>query len=209
MNSKFSPPTKEQKILRNGVLENDLPNVYTLTFCTTKEVKLVQFKIIHYTVFTKDKLMKADIIPINDKCHFCKNGRENLEHLLIHCPQVQYFWEHFLKWWMDNTQTKVLLTPTKISYGVIQKCKYKELLNHTLLIAKYFIYKCSLREESLYFSLFEHEVRDKSTKEKNIAIRTNSASKYVSKWQPMISNNYISRVFLLALNCTPALYVLF
>ena len=78
----------------------------------------------------------------------------------------------FRKWWLDNTQTEVLLTPAEILYGVIQKCKHKELLNHTLLITKYFIYKCSLREESLYFPLFEHEEHDKSTKEKKLKQKT-------------------------------------
>ena len=108
------------------------------------------------------------------------------QHLLIHWPQVQYFWEHFRKWWLDNTQTEVLLMPTKILYGVIQKCKHKELLNHTLLITKYFIYKCSLREESLYFPLFEHYSKyvTNPQQKKNIVIGTNSISKYVSKWQP-------------------------
>ena len=59
--SKFVPPSAEQKILNSGVSKDTLLKVYLLPWSITKETKLCmfQFKIIHNAVFTKDKLFKA------------------------------------------------------------------------------------------------------------------------------------------------------
>ena len=54
--SKFVPPSAEQRILNSGVSKDNLSKVYLLPWSITKEIKLCmfQFKIIHNAVFTKD-----------------------------------------------------------------------------------------------------------------------------------------------------------
>ena len=97
--SKFVPPSSEQKILNSGVSKGNLSKIYLLPWRITEEIKLrmFQFKIIHNTVFTKDRLFKASIVQ-DDKCFFCKENPETLLHLLFHCPITVAFWNDFREW---------------------------------------------------------------------------------------------------------------
>ena len=57
-------PSSEQKILISGVSKGNLSKIYLLSWIITEEIKLRMFwfKIIHNTVFTKDRLFKASIV---------------------------------------------------------------------------------------------------------------------------------------------------
>ena len=88
--SKFVPPSSEQKILNSGVSNRNLSKLYLLPWRITEEIKLrmFQFKIIHNTVFTKARLFKASIVQ-DDKCCLCK---EILRHFYICSFIVQLQW---------------------------------------------------------------------------------------------------------------------
>ena len=77
------------------VSKGNLSKIYRLYQIITKEIKLrlFQFKIIHNTVFTKDRLFKASIVQ--DDNFFCKENLEILQHLLFHCPFTVAFWNVF------------------------------------------------------------------------------------------------------------------
>ena len=118
----------------------------------------VSVKIIHNAVFTKDKLFKANILQ-DDKCFHWKEKAETLLHLLVHCPQTVAFWNDFGEWWRKNTHIVLNLTPTKVLYGVIDSSRFCTLLNLALLVAKFYIYRCSLEDTPLYLAVFETELR--------------------------------------------------
>ena len=155
------PPSSEKKILNSGVSKDNLSKVYLLPGSITKEIKLCmfQFKITHNAVFTKDKLFKANILQ-DDKCFHCKDKTETLLHLLVHCPHT-YFWNDFREWWRENTHILLNLTPTRVLYSVIDSSRFCTLLSLALLVAKFYIYRCSLDDTPLYFPVFETELREK------------------------------------------------
>jgi len=69
-------PSAKQKILNSGVSKDNLSKVYLLPWSITKEIKLCmfQFKIIHNTVFTKDKQIfyRMHVFTAKTKQkHFC------------------------------------------------------------------------------------------------------------------------------------------
>lgn len=69
--------------------------------------------------------------------------------------------------------------------------KHQLVLSSALLIAKYFIYKCSLTEELLLFELFKLQFYDHGMTERYLAIKNRSSSTFNEKWQPFIVSNFI------------------
>ena len=180
-------------MLSQGVDASDLPKLYRCPFDTTKEAKLVmfQFKINHNIVYTKDKLMKAKMSTTNT-CYLCNFSVHTLQHMLVDCPVTQRFWRSFRTWWFIMTKVNLNLCRVSILYGYFRPCKFKTLTNLALLVAKYFIYKCFLNEESLDFEVYKIQLREKATIEQLIASKNNTIAVFNKKWQPFISSNFIS-----------------
>ena len=57
----------------------------------------------------------------------------------------------FLEWYETLAAAKLELSTVKIFYGIIENDHFLKLTNHLLLIAKYYIYCCSINKEPLYF----------------------------------------------------------
>ena len=74
--------------------------------------------------------------------------------MLVSCPVVSEFWKIFLEWYETLTETKLELSTVKILYGILDDDRLFKLTNHLLLIAKYYIYCCSINEEPMYFSTY-------------------------------------------------------
>ena len=62
----------------------------------------------------------------------------------------------------------------------------------TLLVAKYFIYKCFLNENSLDFEFYKIQLHEKALTEQFIATKNNTITAFNNKWQPLISKKFIS-----------------
>ena len=77
--NKFQPPINEKNILSYGVHDSDIPKICKWPFLTTKNTKLImlQFKINHNMIYTKDKLKKVNLIS-NDVCHLCKREKHTI-----------------------------------------------------------------------------------------------------------------------------------
>ena len=107
------------------------------------------------------------------------------------------FWNDFREWWRKNTHVALNLTPTKVLYGVIDNSRFCTLLNLALLVAKLYIYRCSLfslDDTPLYFPVLETELREKARIEKDIAIRNGNLKHFKIKWEPLICSKFIGDV---------------
>ena len=71
---------------------------------------------------------------------------------------VSEFWKTFLVWYETYTSTKLELLVVKILYGTIEDDHLSKFINHLLLLAKYFIYCCSIKvvpeANFVFFSVF-------------------------------------------------------
>jgi len=76
--------------------------------------------------------------------------------------------------------------------GTFGHSKHQALTNHTLPVAKYFIYEYFLNEEPLDFELYKLLLREKALAEKHIAFKNNSFATFNKKWQPLVSKNFIT-----------------
>ena len=169
------------------------PNKQMLQLSLLHHTKLTmfQYKTSHDIVFTKSKLFKAKLASSN-LCYLCLKTKQDLKHMLVSCPVVTEFWKIFLEWYETLTAAKLELSTVKILYGIIQNDHFLKLTNHLLLIAKYYIYCCSINKEPLHFCTYLTIVISKAEIEKQISTRANSNERYYNKWKPLIDKKFVT-----------------
>ena len=193
--NKFQPSINENKIISLGVARPDMHKIYNWPFKTTKDTKLImfQFKINHDIIYTKDKLKKANLIS-DDTCHLCKKEKHTIKHMFLQCVHVVSFWNKFKAWWHYNTKEIINLNDLTLLYGLVKPQKHQKALSLVLLVAKYFIYKSNLVEESLLFSLFKLQLKETLMTERYIVIKNKTAKFFNNKWNCLISSNFIRAI---------------
>lgn len=186
----FSEPTSKQRLVDYGIAPERITDYYKLAFSITREIKLVmfQFKILHNIVFTKSKLFKAKLTN-DSSCYLCKSDKQDLTHMLYSCPFVTQFWDLFDNWYRHCTASTIDRSIVKVVYGILEPNNLSRLTNHLLLIAKYYIYCCSIKEEPLSLQTFQALVVNKCEIEKQVATRSNSLKTFYNKWKPVIDAN--------------------
>ena len=87
----------------------------------------------------------------SDKCVFCQTEVESVEHLLFSCKISSVFWKHVLSWLRYNNITVENLKEEDIIFGKFDVEGDFLLVNHILLLGKYYIYsqKCQKGMPSL------------------------------------------------------------
>ena len=187
VNHIFEVPTATQRLIDNGLPPDRINDYFNLAFSSTKETKLImfQYKILHNIVFTKEKLFRAKIAN-SDLCYLCLETKQDLKHMLVTCQFVSEFWEAFLYWYKSRVSVGLELSTINILYGIIGNNHLNKLTNHLLLLAKYYIYCCSITEEPLLLSVYLTIVVNKAEIEKQIAVSVNSPEYYYNKWKPLI-----------------------
>jgi len=73
-------------------------------------------------------------------CSFCKKEVESFEHLLFHCTFVESFLKAFTSWLTNQNTTLETLTLVNIVFGVYNENEDNIILNHLILMAKFYIY---------------------------------------------------------------------
>ena len=189
----FEEPTTKQPLIADGLTPDQISKYFNLAFSITIETKLTmfQYKILHDIVFTQSKLFKAKLAN-SDRCYLCLKTKQDLKHMLVSCPVVSEFWKIFLEWYETLTAIKLDLSTVKILYGIIDNDSLCKLTNHLLLIAKYYIYCCSINKELLCFCTYLTIVISKVEIEKQIATRTNANDRYYKKWKPLIDKKLVT-----------------
>lgn len=105
-------------------------------------------------------------------CYLCLETKRDLKHMLVSCQFISEFWEAFLDpWYKSHVSVGLELSTIKILYGIIGNNHLNNLTNHLLLLAKNYIYCCSITEESLLLSVYLTIVVNKATVGKQIAIK--------------------------------------
>ena len=94
--------------------------------------------------------------------------------MLVSCRVVSKFWDAFREWYESHVNTQLELTTVKILYGIIGNNRLNKLTNHLILIAKYYIYCCSINEDPLSINVYQAIVENKAEIEKQISTRNNS-----------------------------------
>ena len=77
-------------------------------------------------------------------CTFCKTEIESPEHLFFFCDITKKFWQMFSSWLSEQNIVIPSITIEKIIFGLFDITEDYIILNHLILLAKFYIYKCKL-----------------------------------------------------------------
>jgi len=77
-------------------------------------------------------------------CDFCNAEEESLELLLYSCKSSSFFWKELLSWIAVDANIVLKVSLLDVLSGKFDLDRDFLLVNHILLLAKYFIYKCKL-----------------------------------------------------------------
>ena len=103
-----------------------------------------QFKILNRIVFTNEKLFRFGMAE-SDKCVFCQTEVESIEHLLFSYKICSVFWKHALSRLRDNNIIDENLKEEDIIFGKFDVGDDFLLVNHILLLGKYYIYSKNVK----------------------------------------------------------------
>ena len=136
------PPTAQQKI-RDKYSDTVInwKKVYSLLFRSTLDSKRreSQYKIFNNIVFTNDKLFRFGLLHAPN-CTFCNEESESLEHLLLCYKVSSEFWKEVLSWLKDNDIVIESFTEISFFLRFFEETEDFFIINHILLLGKYYIY---------------------------------------------------------------------
>ena len=186
---KQTPATAKAKILsKYPDLAIDWKKLYSLAFETTLDTKLreFQYKILNLIIFTNEKLHRFKMVD-SPLCAFCNAEEESLEHLLYFCKVSTFFWKELLSWIAVEANIVLNASLLDILFGKFDLEKDFLLVNHILLLAKYFIYKCKLSKVIPSLLVFKAKLKATYTVELYIAKEKGFLPNHYKKWDNFLS----------------------
>ena len=160
-----------------------------MPFIVTIETKIkeFQYKVLNNIVFTNEKMFQFKMTD-SPLCSFCKREVESLEHLLYYCDMTKTLWEAFCSWLGEFKINSHPFTITEILFGVPNVEGDWIILNHLILIAKYYIYTCKLKKVNPSLQVYKAKIRAVYQVEKKIATRRNKLTKHYGKWERLLQH---------------------
>ena len=145
-----------------------------------------QYKVLNCIVFTNEKLFRFGITQ-SPLCTFCQKEDESIEHLLFSCKESCEFWKHVLSWLRDNDINVGKLKEADLIFGKFDTQDDSTLINHILLLGKYYIYsrKCQNAKPSL--KGFIAKTKRVYSIELHIARKRDKLTYHLKKWKKLIS----------------------
>ena len=129
-------------------------------------VKAFQCKILNSILYTNKKLFKIGYSE-HDKCTFCDNESETLDHLFFNCSISNIFWTNFEKYLFTLTKKSLVLSIQDIILGIVTSpCP---LLNYLILMGKLYIWDCKRKHIHPYIEGFKQKIKINYQTEKYIA----------------------------------------
>ena len=147
-----------------------------MAFQCTLDAKIreFQYKILNCIIFTNKKLNLIGVVE-SPNCTFCQEATESVEHLLFSCRINSNFWKHVLSWLRDND----------VHVGIINEPDI--LINHILLLGKYYIYYRKCQNSLPTLRGFIARTRHVFNIELHIAREKNKLLFHLQKWEKLLN----------------------
>ena len=98
------------------------------------------------------------------------------------------FWEALCSWLGECRVKFQPFTIMDIFFGVFNTEDDFILLNHLILTAKFYIYKCKLNTVNPSLRVYKAKIRDVYQVEKMIATKQNKLTRHFQKWEKLLSH---------------------
>ena len=146
-----------------GISREEWKKSFRLLKSLTHDSKLrwFQFRVLHHTLSTNRSVSKFKTRQ-NDMCTFCHAHSETIIHLLWQCEKVKTFWtdlSNLLNRRCSN-YTNLSFNEYLVIFGHSNLIKTDKLCNLIIVIAKFFIYKCKVKNSQLKINNFLKELHN-------------------------------------------------
>ena len=158
------------------------------SFCTMYKIlkspktHIIQFKILHYTLATRDRLLEWGITD-SDLCLFCHESIETLPHILLECEVVKQLWKSMRIWLSEKTgvlyhpSTKELILGIDNPEFTVFNCVY--------LLAKQYVCTCLFDQNFPNMDCFKLFL-DEFVKTEKAIVKKNRTDWTASNWQILL-----------------------
>ena len=161
--------------------------IFSLVFKITFHTKLqaFQFKFLHRIIYKISRLFK---IKLEDSpiCSFCHNAEEALVHLFCECPVSKSFWNEICSWYSCISKSTSIIHSFDICFGHNVHTKPEIILNHLILLAKFYIYQCKTAALNLNMTGYVNIIKHTLKVEKGIALKKDKLDPFIKKWKNLL-----------------------
>ena len=175
----------ESVLQRNDI---DWATVYLLPQKTTIEsrMRIFQYKILNNILYLNNRLYKFGYVE-SPLCSLCNSETETMIHLFCRCSKTLQLWSS-LSNWCKECLTMPTLEPSTAILGFWNiNDKESKLINHILILFKYFIYANRNIKHAANFYALKLFISSVHNIERKIAFNKRSLEQHFSKWQPIAS----------------------
>ena len=150
---------KWAEILEKEIDKSEWTKYYQNNYLSVIEASLraFQYNILLRTIPTQKFLAKCKLVD-SDKCWFCKESVETIEHLFWFCPIVKTFSLQILEVIQVNTDIRDNISATNLLLGGAAGHK-KDSLNYLFTLIKKYVYNKKCNEKSLSIWGFKNLIR--------------------------------------------------
>ena len=134
---------KWKTILRITISQDNFIEYFAAIHSCTTATKLreFQYKILHSTLITNEKLYQWGMIE-NNICTFCHNFTETILHLFLECDVSRGLWNDIAEYLARLCNFRIEMSDVDIILGIVGAEDSHKLLNLINIAIKYYIYTC-------------------------------------------------------------------
>jgi len=185
---KQTPPTAKAKLMsRYPDLSIEWKRLYSLAFEITLDTKLreFQYKLLNLIIFTNKKLYQFKMVELPPYAPFVTRRRNPWS---IYCIFVsrQDFFEELLSWLANEFNISFNVTLLDILFGKFDIGKDFLIINHILVLSKFFIYKCKYSNLTPSLTVFKAKLKAIYKLELYIAKKNGILLKHFKRWESFL-----------------------
>ena len=124
------------------------------------KLKWFQLRIVHRIIAT-NIVLKSMGISNNDKCNFCQEERDSIDHFLWKCHYIKNFWLSIEKMFNERCPLthNLRLNENMIIFNTDIRLKTDTVADLIILLAKQYIFKCKLDRSLPCLNMFIKELK--------------------------------------------------
>ena len=145
---------------------------------------MFQYKILNNILYLNQRLYHTKLAD-SPLCSFCKRELETISHLFLRCESSKRLWAEIQKW-SSHTVALPQLSEKIIFLGWFSNDPQTNLINHILLLYKYFLYSRRNDRGKVNFRVFKVYIRYVVKIEESITKRKKNLTAHLSKQDPLI-----------------------
>jgi hypothetical protein len=165
--------------------------IYKLSYKVSRDtnIRAFHYKVTH-RILASQKQLSIWKIKQTSICEHCKDEIEDIEHMLVACPDTLIFWNAVFEWWKASFSTFIQTDTYDIIFGMLNENDddFITQYNYILLHGCHYIYKCKKKNRRTELYEFLLECKNKLKIEEEIYATNKKTENFEKKWANLYNN---------------------